>query len=86
VPPEIPPLPPRLADPTPTVLICTGLWLLASLVLFGAFVFGDRALDEWFWTATAGWLLGLLGYSIFRWQRSAARRGSRSAQRGLGAR
>jgi hypothetical protein len=52
--------------------------------LFAAFLFGDRPLDEWFWTATAGWLIGLFGYALFRWQRSSARRGSRSAQDHLG--
>lgn len=77
------PLPPRLADPTLPALIGTGLWFLASAILFIANLIGWRVLDELFWTTTAGWVLGLLGYSLFRWQRSAARRGSRSAQSGL---
>ena len=79
-----PPLPPRLADPVLPALVGTGLWFVASVGLFAAFLFGVRPLDEWFWTATAGWLIGVLGYTIFRWQRAAARRGSRSAQGGLG--
>jgi NhaP-type Na+/H+ or K+/H+ antiporter len=78
-----PPLPRWLADPTLPALGGTVLWFLASAWLFGANLFGGRALDELFWTTTAGWLLGLLGYWLFRWQRSAARRGSRSAQGGL---
>ena len=64
-------------------MIGTGLWFLASAGLFVANLAGARALDELFWTTTAGWVLGLIGYAIFRWQRSAARRGSRSAQSGL---
>lgn len=81
-----PPLPPRLADPALPTAIGTALWFVASAVLFAAFAFGDRQLDELFWTTVAGWVLGLIGYGIFRWQRSAARRGSRSAQGGLGPR
>ena len=75
-------LPPRLADPTLPALAGTGLWLFASAGLFVAYLAGGRGLDELFWTCTAGWVIGLLGYALFRWQRSAARRGSRAAQRG----
>lgn len=81
--PSVPPLPPRLAEPGPPALIGTGLWFLAWLALLAANLVGGRGLDQLFWTTTAGWLIGLLGYSLFRWQRSAARRGSRSAQPGL---
>ncbi len=78
-----PPLPSWLADPALAVMVGTGLWFVASATLLAAFLFGGRALDEWFWTTTAGWILGLAGYSILRWQRHAARRGSRSAQDGV---
>jgi hypothetical protein len=61
----------------------TGVWLVATLGFLAAAVFGDRALDEWFWSSLCGTILGVLGYSLFRWQRAAARRGSRSAQQGL---
>jgi len=61
----------------------TGVWFVASAGLFAARVVVGRELDELFWTTTAGWVIGLLGYLLFRWQRSAARRGSRSAQSGL---
>jgi len=81
--PAPPPLPPLLANPGPPALIGTGVWFLAWLVLLAANLFGGRELDQAFWTTTAGSVIGLLGYSLFRWQRSAARRGSRSAQRGL---
>ena len=59
-------------------------WVVTFAVFLGAWVFGSGAPSEWFWTATAGWMLGLIGYGLFRWQRAAARRGSRSAQTGLG--
>jgi len=31
------------------------------------------------WTCLAGFVLGLLGLSVYAWQRRAARRGARSA-------
>jgi hypothetical protein len=40
-------------------------------------------LDIWFTTCVTGAVLGGIGFGIFRWQRAAARRGSRLAQRGL---
>jgi hypothetical protein len=61
----------------------TTLWFLAWLALLAAHVGLDRPLDIWFDTTLAGWLLGLLGSGIFRWQRAAARRGTRGAQHGL---
>ncbi|HEY0638527.1 MAG TPA: DUF2530 domain-containing protein [Pseudonocardiaceae bacterium] len=73
-----PPLPRFLADPTPAVLAGTAIWLLATIVL----AFTDPGSTA-FLTALCGFLLGLIGYGIFRWQRSAARRGSRTAQQGL---
>jgi len=33
----------------------------------------------WLWTCLAGFVLGLMGLSVYSWQRRAARRGSRSA-------
>jgi len=81
--PRPPSLPPRLADPVPVVVVGTALWLLAFLSLLVArFGYGfDRPV--WLWTTLAGTALGIVGYGIFRWQRAAARRGARSAQRGL---
>jgi hypothetical protein len=40
-------------------------------------------LHDWRPTAVAGLGVGVLGTSIFLWQRSAVRRGSRGAQSGL---
>lgn len=74
----VPHLPRRLADPTPVVLTGTALWLI------GAVAFALRgSMHVEFWTCVAGVALGVVGYGIFRWQRSAARRGSRGAWRGL---
>lgn len=64
-------------------MIGTALWFVASVGLLAAHLLGDRPLDELFWTTVAGWLGGLLGCALFLWQRAAARRGSRSAQRGV---
>ncbi|XVS64997.1 DUF2530 domain-containing protein [Actinosynnema sp. CA-299493] len=78
--PPPPPLPPRLADPVPAIVAGTALWLLA---LVGVLLFArdDAVL---LWTCLCGGLLGLTGYGLFTWQRSAARRGSRTAQQGQG--
>lgn len=75
--PSPPALPPRLADPVPVIVVGTVLWflVLAGLLLF------DRDDTTWLWTSLAGGLLGITGYGVFAWQRSAARRGSRTAQR-----
>jgi hypothetical protein len=81
--PRPPSLPPRLADPVPVVLLGTALWLLAFVALLVARLgFGfDRPVL--LWTTLSGLVLGGIGYCIVRWQRAAARRGSRNAQRGL---
>jgi Flp pilus assembly protein TadB len=56
----------------------TALWILAAVVV--ALV---RPPGIWQLTCVVGAVLGGVGYSIFAWQRSAARRGSRTAQQGL---
>lgn len=61
----------------------TALWVLAGAGLLAAHVFLDRPLGVWFGACVAGTVLGLSGYSLFRWQRHEARRGARGAQRGL---
>jgi Flp pilus assembly protein TadB len=53
-------------------------WALAALVLL---VVGDTGTG--FVVCVVGAVLGGIGYGVFRWQRSAARRGSRTAQQGL---
>lgn len=79
-----PPPPPRaLTEVIGVVSVGTALWFLVWVGLLVAHLVADRPLDIWFTSTLAGWLLGLLGLSIFGWQRHAARRGSRLAQRGL---
>jgi hypothetical protein len=78
-----PPLPARLTRITDAVAVGSALWTLAALGLLVAALVGARPLDIWFTTCVVGAALGGLGYGIFRWQRAAARRGSRTAQQGL---
>ncbi|WP_190818970.1 DUF2530 domain-containing protein [Saccharopolyspora pogona] len=78
----VPPLPRRLADPTPVVLFGTALWF-AGAILFGIRDWTGGSWEIQFWTCLAGGALGIIGYGVFRWQRSAARRGSRGAWKGL---
>jgi len=71
-----------VAPELPIVVGCAG-WLILAAILVIARLVGGRPLDVWFWTSLCGLGLGGLGYAVMRWQRSAARRGSRSAQTGL---
>lgn len=79
---SVPALPRALAEPTPVVLFGTLLWLGACLAL-GIFGWLNGDLDVAFWTCLAGGVLGMVGFGVFRWQRSASRRGSRGAWKGL---
>ncbi|MGH8918050.1 MAG: DUF2530 domain-containing protein, partial [Actinomycetes bacterium] len=71
-------LPRRLADPRPVVGVGTLVWFIAALVLLIA---GAPAV--WTGACVIGGLLGLLGFVMIHAQRSAVRRGVRSAQQGL---
>lgn len=62
----------------PILAIGTVCWFVACCVLL---LTGHHGV--WMWSCVAGWVLGLIGFLIVWWQRSASRRGSRSAQRGL---
>jgi hypothetical protein len=53
------------------------------VVLLVAHLATGRPLGVAFATCVAGALLGALGWGVSSWQRAAARRGSRTAQRGL---
>ena len=74
---DLPPLPPAFTRMRTVVGVGTLLWLLAAVVVAVA---GPPLLLA---TCVVGAGLGGVGWAIFAWQRSAARRGSRTAQRGL---
>jgi len=78
-----PSLPRRTADVTLMAAVGTLAWLAGVAVLLVLHVATGRPLDIWFTTCVVGAGLGVLGFGVFRWQRAAARRGSRLAQRGL---
>lgn len=58
----------------------TLLWLAAFVVLL-FFIPQLQANDAmvWLWTCLSGFVLGLIGLSIYGWQRAAARGGRRGA-------
>lgn len=77
-PPALPPL--RGAGLAHIVIPGTVIWF----VLFVVLLFFIPTLHAngnmiWLWTALAGWVLGLIGLSIYAWQRRAARRGTRGS-------
>jgi hypothetical protein len=72
-----PPLPARLLALAPIVYVGTGVWLLAALALLVL----DTVDRVWLWTAVSGTTLGIVGTLIIFWQRQAARRGSKGAQK-----
>jgi hypothetical protein len=78
----VPGLPRRLAEPTPVVLAGTLLWF-AGVAGFGIVGWATGTVSIQFWTSLAGFTLGVMGYGVFRWQRSASRRGARGAWKGL---
>jgi len=75
-----PALPAAGANLAHVVIPGTVAWFLGFVIL----LFFRSALREhdamiYLWTCLAGGVLGLIGLSIYFWQRSSARRGSRSA-------
>ena len=76
--PEPPVLPAILLEPSPVIIVIAVGWLIAVILAFTV-----PGLHEWRPIAVAGLGVGALGTSIFLWQRSAARRGSRGAQSGV---
>ncbi|MFB1294860.1 DUF2530 domain-containing protein [Mycobacterium sp. pW049] len=76
--PQPPPLPPALLAPVPVIVAITCAWVIAAVLAFTV-----PALHDWRPIAVAGLGVGVLGTSIFLWQRHSARRGDRGAQRGL---
>jgi hypothetical protein len=76
--PEPPALPAILLEPWPVIVVIAVGWLIAAILAFTV-----AGLQEWRPIAVAGLGVGVLGTSIFLWQRNASRRGSRGAQSGL---
>lgn len=76
--PQPPPLPASLLEPWPVIVVIATGWLIATVLAFTV-----PALHSWRPLSVAGLAIGVLGTSIFLWQRHAVRRGARGAQRGL---
>jgi hypothetical protein len=76
--PAPPPLPEILLRPWPVIYVIAAGWLVAAVLAFTV-----PGLHDWRPVTVAGLGVGVLGTSIFLWQRSAVRRGSRGAQRGI---
>jgi hypothetical protein len=79
--PAPPPLPGGLVDVRPLVAGGTAAWLLAFCGLALARWAGHEPPTEWLWICLCGGALGIIGLGIATWQRSAASRDSRRAQR-----
>lgn len=75
---ELPALPAALLKPWPVIVVIGSGWVIAVVLAFTV-----PALHDWRPTTIAGLGVGVLGTSIFLWQRRAVRRGSRGAQGGL---
>jgi hypothetical protein len=78
VPPQPPALPAALLEPWPVIAVLALAWLIATVSAFTV-----AGLSDWRPVTVAGLGVGLLGTTIFLWQRHAVRRGSRGAQSGL---
>lgn len=76
--PDPPALPAALLKPWPVIAVIATGWVIAAVLAFTV-----PGLHEWRPYTLAGLGVGLLGTSIFLWQRRAVRRGSRGAQSGL---
>ena len=76
--PEPPALPAALLAPWPVIVVIAVGWLIAAVLAFTL-----PELHGWRPVTIAGLGVGVLGTSIFLWQRRAVRRGSRGAQSGL---
>jgi hypothetical protein len=78
-----PPLPPAFTRMGTVVGIGTLLWLVAAVAAAVATLAGAPLSPLALLTCVVGAALGGVGWAIFAWQRSAARRGSRTAQQGV---
>lgn len=76
---DIPELPRSLRAPEPVIIVGMTAWLVATIVVWVTGWGGGRTLA----VCLVGLAVGLLGTTIMLIQRSAVRRGSRTAQQGL---
>ncbi len=76
--PEPPALPAILLEPWPVIIVIGVGWSIAAILAFTV-----AELHEWRPIGVAGLGVGVLGTSIFLWQRHAVRHGARGAQGGL---
>ena len=83
VPPQVPPLPPALADPRPVIAVGTALWAVALVVVGLRALLGTDGLGTTAATCAVGVALGAIGYGIFSWQRRTVRGGSGRGQQGI---
>jgi hypothetical protein len=75
-----PPLPRRLTDPVPAILVGSATWLAALVVLGVLALTGTRPADVWLWACAVGVGLGAVGLGVLALQRRAGARGARGAQ------
>jgi Protein of unknown function (DUF2530) len=71
-------LPAALLQVWPVIIVGALAWLVATVAAFVV-----PGLETWRPLTLAGLGVGVLGTTIFLWQRDAARRGARGAQIGL---
>lgn len=76
--PDPPALPARLTRMSTVVGVGSLLWVLAAVTALVV-----RAPGPVVVTCVVGAGLGGVGWAVYTWQRTAARRGSRTAQRGI---
>ena len=77
-PPQAPALPGVLLLQWPVIVTIAAGWLVAVVLAFTV-----SGLQDWRPVTVAGLGVGVVGTSVFLWQRRAFRRGSRGAQSGL---
>lgn len=82
--PEVPALPPALADPRPVMAVGTALWAVVLVVLAVRALLGADGLGTTVATCAVGVALGAIGYGIFFWQRRTVHGGSGRGQQGIG--
>ena len=76
--PQPSPLPAALLEVWPVIGAGAVAWLIAAVAAFAI-----PTLQTWRPVTVAGLGVGLLGTTLFLWQRDASRRGARGAQVGL---